>query len=186
MKCEKLKNVDTYRQSLYITALDRFLGINGLLYPYQDEHGYRFDFYAPKGKRRIKVFTNINATEVEKYAKHPKCKQIKFIIDITTLMELPELFNAIPAYAMSDALLATASNLNALLFANNCLFAPIKDTEGRLWWESMLPREFDKGWDGGMDHGWDAGWKNGFDYGYQQCLAETQEGEEKEKQNALR
>ena len=143
------------RQSVYIAALDRYLDIQGLIYPYQDRLGYNFDFYAPTHRRLIKIFTHIDDAEIARYLDHPRRKNTIFIIDITPLMKNP--LAALLGHKLPKPIEDAAIKLDATLFITNRLYRLCKAPDGSAWWQPY-PEPYNKGFEDGREEGYKHGY----------------------------
>ena len=76
------------RQSLYIAALDRHLGIRGLISPVtDDESGLNFDFFCPTTGTLIKVFKSLDQDAISRYQENHREKNI-VIVDAVALEQV--------------------------------------------------------------------------------------------------
>ena len=154
VKVDKNAHQRERRASLYIVALDRYRGIRGLIYPYQDNDGYLFDFYAPRARRSIKVFTEINEAEIERYTNHPKRKKIIFIIDLTGLLKKP--LAAMLNRTIPQPILESAAKLGAFLFAEEELYSLMQLPDGSVGCVPC-PEPYDIGRGDGYKRGYQEG-----------------------------
>ena len=66
---------NSYQQSLYIAAISKSLGLEGLVSPVTDVRKgveYAFNFYHPEAQRLVKVFQTYDKESYRQYSKHPK------------------------------------------------------------------------------------------------------------------
>ena len=154
IKVDKNAHLRVRQQSLYIAALDRYRNIRGLIYPYQDSEGYQFDFHAPGARRLIKVFTEINEAEIERYSNYSKQKNIIFIIDLTGLVKRPVV--AMLNRTIPQRVLESASKLGALLFAEEELYSSVQLSDGSIGW-APCPEPYDIGREDGYKKGYQEG-----------------------------
>lgn len=153
-RTDKKAHRNVLRQSLYIAALDRYWNIQGLIYPYQDQLGYTFDFYAPTHRRLIKVFNEIDDTEIARYLDHPRRKQIKFIIDITHLLIDP--LGALFVNKLPKTIKDAAIKLDAAFFIHTRLYTPSKAPDGSIYWRPC-PEPYEEGREDGRKIGYAEG-----------------------------
>ena len=71
---DKIANNRSHQQSLYIAAISKYLGYDGLISPMSDTREgvrYTFDFFAPKQKRLFKIFHEFDEETYRLYSGHP-------------------------------------------------------------------------------------------------------------------
>src|SRR4051812_43732637 len=74
----------SYRLSLYIAALDRFLGLRGLVWPVTDDVNgttLTFDFYHPEDRSLVKIFQTLAPEEVARYKGYYQDHDVIFLFD---------------------------------------------------------------------------------------------------------
>lgn len=75
---------NSYGQSLYIAALDRYLGIRGLISPVEDQDEgvtLAFDFFQPSGGKLVKIFRSHDIDEIKTYMPYSNTRRAIFIYD---------------------------------------------------------------------------------------------------------
>jgi len=133
--CEQIKMINdkfsglsspannSLQQSLYIAAIDRYLGIRGLISPITDEDaGLDYDFFHPDTGRVIKILQSIDQDTIMRYEKGRRENAI-FIVDALALehVECDECTRLHPDVE-SEELSALALALNAYLYVEDELF----------------------------------------------------------------
>jgi len=164
-------NTTAYHQSRYIADLNTHFDVNGLIFPYTDEFGYEFDFYAPKGDRLIKVFTETNDEAIKKYAGHPRLGQIQFIIETDRIEKAEHILVVVREKDLSKPIHRAALTLNAALIHNGSVYFPVRRRDGGVCWQ-LAPEPYVIGYEQGKQDG------------YSQCLADIEAEKEKENVNA--
>jgi len=77
---------DSYQQSLYISAISKYIGMEGLHSPaidLQEEKNYVFDFYHPDSGRFFKILKGFDASAYTEYLCHPDDPYIIIHLDDT-------------------------------------------------------------------------------------------------------
>ena len=128
------------QQSLYIAALDRYLGIRGLVSPVTDTNsGLSYDFYHPASGRLIKVFKALSSKHLAEYEQSRPTADPLYIVDGIALedSECPgcgEMHANFASEDLADALLV----FDVLVYADDLLWQ-FDDEEEE--WEPMIPVE---------------------------------------------
>ena len=152
------KESDSYRDSLYIAALDRHLGMSGFI-SHVSDHGegvdYSFDFYHPRTKRLVKIFRTIETAEINQYAAHPYKDRTVFVIDINNqkgphIPRRRELLHSVP-----ENVIDAASVVHAYIFCQGKLWSVFD--EARRVCRQLSPIEFEKGVTEGYEKGFHDG-----------------------------
>ena len=112
------------QQSLYIAALDRHLGIRGLISPVTDTStGLDYDFFDSEGEQLIKIFKSLAAEDLVKYEEgRPEIDPL-YIIDGTGLTaglckDCGQMHPSLQSKGLTDAALV----FDALLYADDQLW----------------------------------------------------------------
>jgi hypothetical protein len=131
------------RQSLYIAALDRYLGIRGLISPVHDKkNDLHYDFLIEHSQRLIKVFKSVEAEEIAKYAEANADTDPIFIIDTELLGETWRAgCEKLPMDIESEEIVEAAINAGALLYHQERLWQPSPDEDTENSWEPLEPFE---------------------------------------------
>jgi hypothetical protein len=127
---------NSLQQSLYIAALDRHLGIRGLISPVTDDTtGLDYDFFCPSTGAVIKIFRSIDQNTIAQYEVGRREKSI-FIVDAVAL-EQDDCDDTYPN--LESGILHTAATvLDAFLYLDDELY--IFEPEG-CEWDVVIPME---------------------------------------------
>ena len=129
------------RQSLYIAALDRYLGIRGLISPvYDEKYDLHYDFLIEHSQRLIKVFKSLDAEEMSKYEEANAHYDPIFILD-SELLEKTECPGCgdLHVNIESDEIVEAAINTGALLYHQERLWRLSPDEDSENVWERLEP-----------------------------------------------
>ena len=131
------------RQSLYIAALDRYLGIRGLISPvYDEKYDLHYDFLIEHSQRLIKVFKSVEAEEIAKYAEANADSDPIFILDTEYLGETwRAVCEKLPMDIESEEIVEAAINAGALLYYQDRLWQPTPDEDTDKSWDPLEPFE---------------------------------------------
>jgi hypothetical protein len=140
----------TLAQSLYIAALDRYLGKNGLIFPVTIKHKkveYDFDFFHPESDELVKVFTVVDDERAEqRYLALPY--KVTYILDLSS-----EGMNCgWDIENLSIEAGKAAVRLEAYVYFAERFWIPRGQPKIGHLWEEMLPVEWDSGFDAGMEY----------------------------------
>jgi hypothetical protein len=144
-----LPNNASFKQSLYIAALDRFYGIRGLLSPVSetiDGVHYDFDFYHPESEMLIKFFSKFDEEAFRKYSAYAETHEVRIIIDAeeVEIATHPgcghKCIHALPEELTVEAMLSDAS-----LYFNDHIWELFdhEDNDGLSIWVPLLPIEIE-------------------------------------------
>lgn len=130
---------NSLQQSLYIAALDRHLGIRGLISPVTDEDtDLDYDFFCPDTGTVIKIFKTIDQDIISRHEQGRREKTI-FIVDAVALetTECDECGDKHPNWE-SEVLHTAATILDAYLYLDDELFSFNPE---ECEWEPVMPVE---------------------------------------------
>lgn len=130
---------NSLQQSLYIAALDRYLGIRGLISPVTDEDtGLACDFFCPSTGTVIKIFKSLDEGTIFRYEQGRRERSI-FIVDAHALetTECDECGDKHPNWE-SEVLRTAATILDAYLYLDDELFSFNPE---ECEWEPIIPVE---------------------------------------------
>lgn len=123
--------------SLYVAALDRHLGIRGLISPVTDNvSGFEYDFFHPASGRLIKIFNSLDDHIIEKYCGAIPEPHPIFIVDNDTILGDDKWNSAIDKF-LGDAVI----RLHALQYLNDMLLEHFVDEDEEDDWEIITPIE---------------------------------------------
>ena len=133
---------NSIRLSSYIAALDRYIDLSGFAFPVTDTREgvkYDFDLFNPSDSYLIKVFTQLNEDEFEKYESFHEDDNVLFIFDATDLTdECPDCGK--PCFgSINEDFLAIAYEFQALVYLDGQLWHIVEDDDEEEVWETMMP-----------------------------------------------
>lgn len=142
---------DSLLKSCYTVALDKYLGMRGLVSPVKDtrcKRVYHYDFLHVESETAIKIFTTLDELEMARY--HNRTEDVKtcFIIDASHLCD-----DLRGGYEEEDIehvappeVIEAAQELNAYIYINGFMWQWSESPEPdiMLWW-TMTPLERIKG-----------------------------------------
>ena len=127
------------RQSLYIAALVRYLGIRGLISPiYDEKNDLHYDFLIEHSQRLIRVFKSLDVEEMSKYAE-ANGDYVPILIIDTEHLKKTECSGKLRVDIESDEIVEAAINTGALLYHQERLWRLSPDEDADNVWERLEP-----------------------------------------------
>jgi hypothetical protein len=145
---------DANQYAVYAPAIARHLPVTSLGYGIQDSRkgiDYSFEFYVPTEERAIKIFTEVNEAEIDKYAHHPDAHRIEFIYDVTKAGIMYDETGEPTQESLEKITAPLPVGLNTYLLIGNELW---KREENKRWlgeWERVPQPAYIVGWNDGYD-----------------------------------
>jgi len=139
---------ESFQQSVYIAALDRYFGINGVMSSVVDIQGgksYTFDFYAPQRSHFIKIFKDLDHEEIERYGNHPNVDGILFVLDVSGVVEMENPHRGILHDSLPEIVISAVAKLGACLFVQNRMWDLVMYPGDVAIWEPIMAIEYQKG-----------------------------------------
>ncbi len=130
----------TLRQSLYIAALDRYLGIRGLISPFHDaKSGLSYDFFHPESKQLVKIFTTLEPAELLRYPEAHCRDNTLYIIDAENFAS--RMRRGSRVIMNDESLVKAAKRANALIYHKDCFWREYDGGDAAVHWDPLWTDE---------------------------------------------
>jgi len=150
--CANFEKNPDYRQSRYIAALDRYLGMRGLIYSVMaisPGGPFEFDFLDCNDGTYVKFLNEIDPKEVAKYAQYQEDNDnVIFILNAESHVSPCKCCGKHRLELLTPEAYGATLSLNAIIYFNDRFWWPAENpTNLSDLWEPMVPVEVEKYWE---------------------------------------